>query len=55
MYVQSAMKKLAKSGGKKKEKKEWAQPAAPGTEKPKREKKAEVFIETLSLCYNICK
>lgn len=34
------MKKLAKGGGKKKEKKQWAQPSS---EKPKKEKKAEVM------------
>lgn len=38
---QNAMKKLAKSGGKKKEKKVWNQAAA-GGDKPKKEKKAEV-------------
>ena len=38
--LQNAMKKLAKSGGKKKEKKQWAQPS--GGDKPKKEKKAEV-------------
>ena len=36
------MKKLAKSGGKKKEKKQWAQPS--GGDKPKKEKKAEVCV-----------
>lgn len=45
LFPQNALKKLAKGGGKKKEKKLWSQPAA-SSEKMKKPKKVEVGHES---------